>query len=101
MFSIAISLPKFLGRWIAADRLLDAGEVIEFDGVWSIARVRELQTEHLGILLRLLESIRGGLVFRLCFNNCQREISPISQQIIDALRWPANKALPTGTSGRQ
>src|SRR5205823_5224804 len=91
-FSITIAPPKFLRCRIPGDSLLKASEIIEFNRVWPVARIRELQTQHFRVQLCLLQTIGCGFVFRLCFNNREWKISAVSKQIINSLRWSTNKA---------
>jgi len=39
-----------------------------------------------------LQSICGGFVFDLGFNDCEREVAGVSQEIVDTLRWLAYEA---------
>ena len=56
-----------------------------FDDAMAVGGVGELQAQNLGILLGLLEAGTGLLVFRLGFNNSNRKITPVPQQIVSTL----------------
>jgi hypothetical protein len=58
-------------------------------GPVAVGCVREYRASRYG----LLESIRCGLVGGLCFNDRQRKVAHISQQVINALGWLADEAL--------
>ena len=70
-----------------------AGEIIELDDLLPVGRVGELQAEHLGIFLGLLQAIAGGFPGRLGFEDGQREIALVTQEVIHAAGRLADKAL--------
>jgi len=54
---------KFFGGWIIFDPAFPAREVIELNDFRAVASICEFQPKHFRVLLRLLKSLRGGIVF--------------------------------------
>ena len=48
----------------------------------TIGRIGEFHTENCRVILRLLKTVAGKFVGRLCFDHCQHEISGVAQKII-------------------
>jgi len=51
----------------------------------SVGRVRELQPEHRGVVLRLLKSISGSLVRGLRLNDGNWEVARVAEKVVSAL----------------
>jgi hypothetical protein len=72
-----------------------SGQEIMFDDPVAVCRIGKLQAEDLGVVLRLLQAVSGELVFRFGFNDGNREIRPIAQEIVGALLFPATRLAAT------
>src|SRR6202451_2734019 len=82
-----IAIPQISGRAVLGDVCVRTGELIDFNDVIAVGRIREFESKHLGIRPRLLHGIGGGLVNRLRLDDRQRKVTRVPQQIIDALWW--------------
>lgn len=72
---------------------LHSGEIVEFDDLLAVGRVGEFESKHLGVLLGLLEAVKRRPVCGLGLDDCKREVSGVAEEVVDALRSPADEAL--------
>ncbi len=79
-----VSLPQFVRGRVVASGLLEAPGVVELDDVVPVGGIGELQPQHLGIVLRLLEAVGGGLVAWFRLDDGEREITRVAQEVVDA-----------------
>src|SRR4029077_4296948 len=92
-FGLPIASPQFIGGGIASDAPLQTRRIIDFDDLVSVRRIGKLQTEHLGVGLRLLYPIGCRLVVGFGLDRRQREVPCVAEQEVDSLRGFPNKAL--------
>ena len=59
------------------------------DDAGPVRAVRELQVEHLRVLLGLLEPVRGKPVLALRLDHRERPVAQIREQVVDALALAA------------
>src|SRR5439155_22636992 len=90
-FALSKSLPEHFRRRIRFNLCFLAREVVELNCFRAVRRVSELQSEHLCILFCLLKAVCRRLVFWFCFDNRQRKIASVSENIIDSFRRSADK----------
>ena len=95
VFSLAQATPEIDRRWKRIQVIVVSGQKIVLNDSMAVCCVSELHAENLRILLSLLESIAGMLIFRLCFNNANRKIPLVPQKIVSTLLL-----LPGGFSAR-
>jgi hypothetical protein len=92
-FGLPISRPQFSGGRIARNAPLQTRRIIDFDDLVSVRRIGKLQTEHLGVGLRLLYPIGCRLVVGFGLDHRQREVPCVAEQEVDSLGGFPNKAL--------
>src|SRR5436190_3894507 len=95
-FALAKSLPQRFGRGIRFNLCFLAREVVKLNCFCAVRRVSELQSEHLGVLFCLLKAVCGRFVFWFRFDNRQRKIAAVSENVIDSFRRSADKTFPDG-----
>ncbi len=89
----AVALPQLLGRRIVGPSLFQPGGVVELDDLLPVGRVGELEPQHLGVGLGLLQPGGGGAVGGLGLDDGERKIASVAQQIVHTLRRLADEPL--------
>ena len=92
-FGLPISRPQFSGGRIARNVPLQTRRIIDFDDLVSVRRIGKLQTEHLGVGLRLLYPIGCRLVVRFGLDHRQREVPCVAEQEVE-LAWGLSEQSP-------
>lgn len=81
-FARSKALPQVIRRWKTCEVVVTAGQEIVLDDSVAVRGVRELQSQYLGVFLRLLESVSRLVVYRLRLNHRDWEIAAITRQIV-------------------
>ena len=95
-FALAKSLPQRFGRGIRFNLCFLPREIVELNCFRAVCGISELQSEHLGVLFCLLKAFCGRLVFWFRFDDRQRRIASVSENVIDSFRRSTDKTFPDG-----
>lgn len=79
--------PQFGRRGEGFNRALDARDEVEFDDFLAVGGVGELEAEDFGVVLGLLQTIGGFLVFRLGLGDGDGKIAGVTQEVVGALAF--------------
>jgi hypothetical protein len=81
----AKTTPQVGRAWKRIGFSLDSGGEVELHDAFSIRGVGERQPQNLGVFLGLLEAVAGRLVVSLRFDDGDRMICRVSQEVVGAL----------------
>jgi len=77
--------PQFGGRRKIAPQGFPAGKKVEFENLLAVGGVGEFEAENFGVVFGLLQAVGGRFVGGLCFNDCDRVICAIAQDVVGTL----------------